>query len=91
MRRFFLAAGMLVVASAAAPVHAQNNSLGYGVNACSDFVASYQPQQRMTIFAWAAGYFTGSNLAGAGAEPPKRFRDLTGLVDPSFVITRLRP
>jgi hypothetical protein len=42
---------MLTAASAASSAHAQNNSLGYGVTACSEFVANYQPQQRMTIFA----------------------------------------
>jgi hypothetical protein len=68
------------------PVHAQSNGLGYGLIPCGEFVATYQPQQRMPIFAWAAGYFTGSNIA---TEPSKRYRDLTGLADPAFVVTRL--
>jgi len=86
MRRFYLIACTLILILQALPAHAQNNSLGYGLTACSEFVAAYQPQQRMTIFAWAAGYFTGANIA---IEPSKRYRDLTGLADPAFVVTRL--
>ncbi|SRR5258708_15682491 len=50
MRRFYLITYVLIIGSPALPVHAQNNSLGYGVTACSEFVATYEPRQMMTIF-----------------------------------------
>jgi hypothetical protein len=86
MRRFYLITYVLIIGSPALPVHAQNNSLGYGVTACSEFVATYEPRQMMTIFAWAAGFFTGSNMATIASAA--RYRDVNGL-DPALVITRL--
>jgi hypothetical protein len=86
MRRLYLISCVLIVGSPALPVHAQNNSLGYGVNACSEFVANYEPRKLMTIFAWAAGFFTGSNMATIASAA--RYRDLTGL-GPDLVVTRL--
>jgi hypothetical protein len=67
------------------PANAQSNALGYGLTSCGEFVSTYQPQQSMTIFTWASGYFTGANLA----TESKRHRDLAGLTDPAFVVTRL--
>lgn len=86
MHRVFKTAAVLIFVSPSLPVQAQNNSLGYGVNACSEFVATYEPRQRMTIFAWAAGFFTGANMASIGSAA--RYRDLSGF-GPDLVITRL--
>jgi hypothetical protein len=86
MRRFYLITCTLIIVSPALPAHAQNNSLGYGVTACSDFVATYEPRQMTTIFAWTAGFFTGSNMALIASAA--RYRDVSGL-DPALVITRL--
>jgi len=86
MPRFCLVTCMLILTSPTFPVHAQNNSLGYGVNTCSEFVATYEPRQQMTIFAWAAGFFTGINTASITSAA--RYRDLSGLT-PDVVVTRL--
>lgn len=86
MRGIFKIVGILILVSASATAQAQNNSLGYGVNACSDFVATYESRQRMAIFAWAAGFFTGANMTSIASAA--RYRDLNGL-NPDLVVTRL--
>jgi hypothetical protein len=86
MRRIFLIACTLIVVSPALAVKAQNNSIGYGAAACSEFVAAYEPSQLMTVFAWTAGFFTGSNMALIASAA--RYRDVNGL-DPASVVTRL--
>jgi hypothetical protein len=50
------------------------------------FVANYEPHQRMTVFAWATGFFTGSNMASIATAA--RYRDLSDL-GPDLVVTRL--
>ncbi|MDB5616222.1 hypothetical protein [Tardiphaga sp.] len=70
----------------ALPAQAQNNALGYGLTTCSEFVTSYEPRQRMNVFAWTAGYFTGINLASVTSVA--RYRDLSGL-PPDLVISLL--
>jgi hypothetical protein len=77
---------MLFIASSSFPANAQKNSLGYGVTACSEFVATYEPRQMTAVYAWVGGFFTGANMATIGTSA--RYRDVNGL-DPASVITRL--
>lgn len=67
-------------------VQSQVNALGFGATRCADIVTSYEPAQRMALFSWTAGYFTGANMAMIASTG--RYRDLTGLA-PGEVVTRL--